>query len=103
MLTSSLEVSATMMSASAAPALSSTVGWAALPATVRTSSRSCRSRSTSSFRSTTVDRKSTRLNSSHSQISYAVFCLKKKKTNLLLRDEHEYKHYTDVCSCLVEQ
>src|SRR2546430_3561494 len=32
------------------------------------------------------DRKSTRLNSSHSQISYAVFCLKKKKkkTNILL-------------------
>src|SRR2546430_7516551 len=27
------------------------------------------------------DRKSTRLNSSHSQISYAVFCLKKKTTN----------------------
>src|SRR5688572_31797625 len=27
-----------------------------------------------------VDRKSTRLNSSHSQISYAVFCLKKKNT-----------------------
>src|SRR5688572_32620743 len=27
----------------------------------------------------TGDRKSTRLNSSHSQISYAVFCLKKKK------------------------
>src|SRR2546430_10050985 len=27
------------------------------------------------------DRKSTRLNSSHSQISYAVFCLKKKKAN----------------------
>src|SRR2546430_6192234 len=27
---------------------------------------------------TVVDRKSTRLNSSHSQISYAVFCLKKK-------------------------
>src|SRR5579859_1256876 len=27
-----------------------------------------------------VDRKSTRLNSSHSQTSYAVFCLKKKKT-----------------------
>src|SRR2546430_7988282 len=27
------------------------------------------------------DRKSTRLNSSHSQISYAVFCLKKKNTN----------------------
>src|SRR2546427_8800916 len=28
---------------------------------------------------TSPDRKSTRLNSSHSQISYAVFCLKKKK------------------------
>src|SRR2546430_8854350 len=28
------------------------------------------------------DRKSTRLNSSHSQISYAVFCLKKKKQQL---------------------
>src|SRR2546422_7874428 len=28
-----------------------------------------------------VDRKSTRLNSSHGYISYAVFCLKKKKTN----------------------
>src|SRR3712207_8555757 len=30
--------------------------------------------------STTLDRKSTRLNSSHANISYAVFCLKKKKT-----------------------
>src|SRR2546430_7342786 len=28
------------------------------------------------------DRKSTRLNSSHSQISYAVFCLKKKKKDI---------------------
>src|SRR5688572_32390199 len=32
-----------------------------------------------------LDRKSTRLNSSHSQISYAVFCLKKKKRR---RDRH---------------
>src|SRR2546430_12952516 len=31
-----------------------------------------------------LDRKSTRLNSSHSQISYAVFCLKKKKKNITL-------------------
>src|SRR2546430_13627910 len=31
------------------------------------------------FCSPSGDRKSTRLNSSHSQISYAVFCLKKKK------------------------
>src|SRR3712207_8483591 len=29
----------------------------------------------------TVDRKSTRLNSSHANISYAVFCLKKKQAN----------------------
>src|SRR5438132_3185594 len=36
-----------------------------------------------SRRSTTVaDRKSTRLNSSHTVISYAVFCLKKKKKNV---------------------
>src|SRR2546428_3351593 len=32
-----------------------------------------------SKRGVTQDRKSTRLNSSHDQISYAVFCLKKKK------------------------
>src|SRR2546427_8716278 len=31
------------------------------------------------------DRKSTRLNSSHSQISYAVFCLKKKNRTKILR------------------
>src|SRR3712207_7748359 len=33
-----------------------------------------------------VDRKSTRLNSSHANISYAVFCLKKKKKNNSLID-----------------
>src|SRR2546430_8193483 len=32
-----------------------------------------------------ADRKSTRLNSSHSQISYAVFCLKKNNSSLLTR------------------
>src|SRR3712207_6924777 len=31
---------------------------------------------------TYLDRKSTRLNSSHANISYAVFCLKKKNTNI---------------------
>src|SRR2546430_15722394 len=36
-------------------------------------------------RSSMPDRKSTRLNSSHSQISYAVFCLKKKIHTLLSR------------------
>src|SRR2546430_11457652 len=39
--------------------------------------RAARARGTSC--SLASDRKSTRLNSSHSQISYAVFCLKKKK------------------------
>src|SRR2546427_977840 len=34
------------------------------------------------------DRKSTRLNSSHSQISYAVFCLKKKKKNHIKTTTH---------------
>src|SRR3712207_7276822 len=32
-----------------------------------------------------ADRKSTRLNSSHANISYAVFCLKKKNTNVTAR------------------
>src|SRR3712207_8114065 len=32
------------------------------------------------------DRKSTRLNSSHANISYAVFCLKKKKLILITKD-----------------
>src|SRR2546427_5934099 len=45
--------------------------------TPTSATRTCRSgRSRSTAR---IDRKSTRLNSSHSQISYAVFCLKKKK------------------------
>src|SRR2546427_4764998 len=40
------------------------------------------------------DRKSTRLNSSHSQISYAVFCLKKKKKkNIRSRDAVYDKYY----------
>src|SRR3712207_8786216 len=34
------------------------------------------------------DRKSTRLNSSHANISYAVFCLKKKKTSILQHTHH---------------
>src|SRR2546422_4546509 len=38
------------------------------------------------FRAESADRKSTRLNSSHGYISYAVFCLKKKK-----KKEIEYK------------
>src|SRR5216684_5164699 len=41
-----------------------------------------------------LDRKSTRLNSSHGYISYAVFCLKKKKKYLLM-DHFEAKKITD--------
>src|SRR5438034_5712547 len=36
-----------------------------------------------------LDRKSTRLNSSHTVISYAVFCLKKKKKNEKTADERQ--------------
>src|SRR5256886_12200284 len=45
------------------------------------------------------DRKSTRLNSSHSQISYAVFCLKKKKTYKLYLKTllHHSERYTEPC------
>src|SRR3712207_8570657 len=39
------------------------------------------------------DRKSTRLNSSHANISYAVFCLKKKKTTNLLASFNLYTLY----------
>src|SRR2546427_1810157 len=45
----------------------------------RTRMRSRAKRPAMSSGRASVDRKSTRLNSSHSQISYAVFCLKKKK------------------------
>src|SRR2546429_7291721 len=39
-----------------------------------------------------IDRKSTRLNSSHGYISYAVFCLKKKKGQLLVRSRLQPNH-----------
>src|SRR2546428_7444127 len=44
------------------------------------------------------DRKSTRLNSSHDQISYAVFCLKKKKihNNLLVQHLTQLICYKDI-------
>jgi hypothetical protein len=54
MLTSSELVSATRMSVRAMPAASRIRGLAALPLTVRISSRSCRSRKISSFVSTMV-------------------------------------------------
>src|SRR2546427_3039863 len=56
------------------------------PVATSASGRACRASSgmisgVGLARAKTIDRKSTRLNSSHSQISYAVFCLKKKKKN----------------------
>src|SRR5688572_32552663 len=41
------------------------------------------------------DRKSTRLNSSHSQISYAVFCLKKKKKTISITRINFTTHLSD--------
>src|SRR2546427_1554727 len=52
-----------------------------------------------------LDRKSTRLNSSHSQISYAVFCLKKKKNTdqrpvetLNIHPDRSSRRHATVCS-----
>src|SRR5204863_9841828 len=54
------------------------IGWFALSDSVyRTSPGPCSQREPPN----SSDRKSTRLNSSHVEISYAVFCLKKKKKN----------------------
>src|SRR3989454_2282050 len=44
-------------------------------------------------RSSGIDRKSTRLNSSHLVISYAVFCLKKKKNNREVRSEEHFSRH----------
>src|SRR5438876_4600336 len=44
-----------------------------------------------SFRRKWIDRKSTRLNSSHPSISYAVFCLKKKKNK---KKNYQYNNIT---------
>src|SRR2546427_889380 len=55
-----------------------------------------------------IDRKSTRLNSSHSQISYAVFCLKKKKEvfradRKSTRLNSSHSQISDVVFCLKEK
>src|SRR5688572_32496347 len=53
------------------------------------------------------DRKSTRLNSSHSQISYAVFCLKKKKqkikmiTSITKKQSYHYAHPNTLCTAQI--
>src|SRR3989440_6947776 len=46
-----------------------------------------------------VDRKSTRLNSSHDQISYAVFCLKKKKQRHNARPAHQHTLWPAPSGC----
>src|SRR5256886_2153844 len=46
---------------------------------------------------TWLDRKSTRLNSSHSQISYAVFCLKKKKK---IYSQYQDKKLIHIINCI---
>src|SRR5258705_9939341 len=60
-----------------------------LPPPMRCERRTCRNSTTSfppqSSGGREADRKSTRLNSSHLGISYAVFCLKKKNDSDLLR------------------
>src|SRR2546428_3697189 len=57
------------------------------PQFVTTRLRAIGDRAAESFRggNAVADRKSTRLNSSHDQISYAVFCLKKKTGNIANR------------------
>src|SRR3712207_8460835 len=47
----------------------------------------------------TQDRKSTRLNSSHANISYAVFCLKKKKKTL----NRDYRYETGYAATIAER
>src|SRR2546422_1865181 len=44
---------------------------------------------------TLIDRKSTRLNSSHGYISYAVFCLKKKKKKTMRTSRHKQQKLAD--------
>src|SRR3712207_7270412 len=73
--------------------------WSATPHSARATARSgtstaaisgtSRWRPPSPVRPTRRDRKSTRLNSSHANISYAVFCLKKKKQKQVRRMLHD--------------
>src|SRR5207302_3821695 len=53
---------------------------------------------------TSRDRKSTRLNSSHVKISYAVFCLKKKKNKTTLQDsvKEMYRQLQDLARLVTE-
>src|SRR3712207_7200166 len=66
-------------------------------APLRRRGRARRGAYVSLYRAFGRDRKSTRLNSSHANISYAVFCLKKKKKlSSLLRRGHLVLHYDTI-------
>src|SRR2546426_1532920 len=72
--------------------------WARMPSHFHSTSHSAGSPSVSGSSSSCEarkDRKSTRLNSSHLVISYAVFCLKKKKTEPLHLGHHQ-TYYDEV-------
>src|SRR5205085_3773949 len=62
--------------------------------TLSASRRASRRGRSGAHPSISADRKSTRLNSSHSQISYAVFCLKKKKKKNTKQSHKISIHYT---------
>src|SRR5438034_6756930 len=75
--------------------ISSFVSWAeAMPEAVKTANAASSPRTM--LRAARPDRKSTRLNSSHTVISYAVFCLKKKKKkqkyNYKLKGDNDTNH-----------
>src|SRR2546422_2323433 len=58
------------------------------PPRLRAASRRSSNVSNAGFLATSRDRKSTRLNSSHGYISYAVFCLKKKQPHMTAENKH---------------
>src|SRR2546427_1895817 len=70
------------------PAIRRPVGVGARPARVGDAALGTRPRARPGANA--GDRKSTRLNSSHSQISYAVFCLKKKKKQTTTHASRKY-------------
>src|SRR2546430_12282793 len=66
------------------------LAWSASRSSRRRKSNSCTFKLAAS--DCLLDRKSTRLNSSHSQISYAVFCLKKKNKSHRLTTSQDVGH-----------
>src|SRR5262245_62682213 len=75
-------------------------GWATAPAPSRRRACSTTDRTPLRRRANVRDRKSTRLNSSHLGISYAVFCLK-NKLRLRLVVGHPDQHINDISNKLI--